>query len=137
MYPSYSGDDYSFVLNEVKDKFMIVEGDWSDRLDLLTDDYFGKYRVDMSSHGKNLFDKNSINELQYMYLNNNNIIEFDPYESIYWVKIKPSTTYTISKMTYIEVELLLVKNYKFINGNQNGNRYREFSVISYKCYIIK
>ena len=58
MYPSYSGDDYSFVLDEVKDKFLIVEGDWSDRLDLLTDDYFGKYRVDMNSHGKNLFDIN-------------------------------------------------------------------------------
>ena len=56
MNPSYEGDDYSFVLDEVKDKFLIVEGDWSSRLDLLTEEYFGKYRVDMSSHGKNLFD---------------------------------------------------------------------------------
>jgi hypothetical protein len=100
MNPSYSGDDYSFVLNEVKDKFLIVEGDWSYRLDLLTDDYFGKYRVDMSSHGKNLFDKNNINELQYMCPDRNDgLIIRDSYESIYWVKIKPSTTYTISKMT--------------------------------------
>ena len=62
MYPSYSGDDYSFVLDEVKDKFLIVEGDWSNRLDLLTDEYFGKYRVDMNSYGKNLIDGNLIEQ---------------------------------------------------------------------------
>ena len=62
MNPSYEGDDYSFVLNEVKDKFLIVEGDWSGRLDLLTEGYFGKYRVDMSSHSKNLFDENLIEQ---------------------------------------------------------------------------
>ena len=57
MHPSYSGDDYSFTLSEVQDKFLIVEGDWTDRLDLLTEEYFGKYRVDMmSSCGKNLID---------------------------------------------------------------------------------
>ena len=99
MNPSYEGNDYSFVLDEVKDKFLIVEGDWSSRLDLLTDDYFGKYRVDMSSHGKNLFDKNNINELRYMYLcYEDGLIVPDAYESLYWIKIKPSTTYTISKM---------------------------------------
>ena len=99
MNPSYEGEDYSFVLDEVKDKFLIVEGDWNGRLDLLTEEYFGKYRVDMSSHGKNLFDKNNINELQYMCPDGNyGHIVSDPYESIYWIKIKPSTTYTISKM---------------------------------------
>ena len=99
MNPSYQGNDYSFVLDEVKDKFLIVEGDWSDRLDLLTEEYFGKYRVDMKSCGKNLFDKNNINELQYMCPDGNyGHIVSDSYESIYWIKIKPSTTYTISKM---------------------------------------
>ena len=84
MNPSYEGDDYSFVLDEVKDKFLIVEGDWSDRLDLLTEEYFGKYRVDMSSHGKNLFDV----QTSYSVPNKTCFIHAYP--------IKPQTSYTIS-----------------------------------------
>ena len=56
MNPSYEGEDYNFVLDEVKDKFLIVEGDFSGRENLLTSEYFGKYKVDMRSVGKNLFD---------------------------------------------------------------------------------
>lgn len=56
MNPSYEGEDYNFVLDEVKDKFLIVEGNFSGRENLLTSEYFGKYKVDMQSVGKNLFD---------------------------------------------------------------------------------
>ena len=88
MNPSYEGDDYSFVLDEVKDKFLIVEGDWSDRLDLLTEEYFGKYRVDMSSHGKNLFNV----QTSYTVPNKTCFIHAHP--------IKSQTSYTIS-LNYI------------------------------------
>ena len=84
MYPSYSGDDYSFTLSEVKDKFLIVEGDWTDRLDLLTEEYFGKYRVDMNSHGKNLFNV----QTSYSVPNKTCFIHAYP--------IKSQTSYTIS-----------------------------------------
>lgn len=66
MNPSYEGNDYSFVLDEVKDKFLIVEGDWSSRLDLLTEEYFGKYKVDMSSTDN---DTNEIITSKTVYLN--------------------------------------------------------------------
>ena len=66
MNPSYEGDDYSFVLDEVKDKFLIVEGDWNGRENLLTNEYFGKYRVDMSSTDN---DTNEIITTKTVYLN--------------------------------------------------------------------
>ena len=58
MNPSYEGDDYEFIMSEVQDKFLIVEGNWEGREYLLTSEYFGKYKVDMRSTGKNLFDIN-------------------------------------------------------------------------------
>jgi hypothetical protein len=103
MYPSYSGDDYSFVLDEVKDKFLIVEGDWSSRLDLLTEEYFGKYRVDMSSHGKNLFDIN--NHLTTSQFSNYELLEngihfystgYTYRYFNYRIKVKKNTDYTVS-----------------------------------------
>lgn len=97
MYPSYSGDDYSFVLNEVKDKFMIVEGDWSSRLDLLTEEYFGKYRVDMSSCGKNLFDDNLCED---GILDVNGIENDRNATRTKYIKVKPSTDYVLNTPNY-------------------------------------
>ena len=100
MYPSYSGDDYSFVLSEVQDKFMIVEGDWSDRLDLLTEEYFGKYKVDMSSCGKNLFDKNvDIVRQSYLDQQDNAVYQDVSFYQDYYIKVNPNKTYTLSSNT--------------------------------------
>ena len=99
MNPSYGGEDYSFVLSEVQDKFMIVEGDWTNRLDLLTDEYFGKYRVDMESHGKNLFDINKYPFKEGYELKNSNT-DTGGYGEVtsrtLMFAIKPNTTYTYS-----------------------------------------
>ena len=96
MNPSYEGDDYNFVLGEVKDKFLIVEGDWQGRENLLTSEYFGKYKVDMQSVGKNLFDISSVSNGQssangVIIGNNNNVfITWKP------IKLKKYTDYNFS-----------------------------------------
>ena len=102
MNPSYEGEDYNFVLDEVKDKFLIVEGNFSGRENLLTSEYFGKYKVDMSSCGKNLFDKNNTFE-GYIADHNNGIVmlEIADCENLSaCIKIKPNTTYTFSIKGY-------------------------------------
>ena len=102
MNPSYEGEDYNFVLDEVKDKFLIVEGNWQGRENLLTSEYFGKYKVDMSSCGKNLFDKNNTFE-GYIADHNNGIVmlEIADCENLSaCIKIKPNTTYTFSIKGY-------------------------------------
>ena len=115
MYPSYSGDDYSFVLSEVKDKFMIVEGDWSSRLDLLTEGYFGKYRVDMSSVGKNLiiptWEKGVFMESNG-YLNTNGVAT----ANISFIKVIPKKVYTFNSSTADNIRIFYYNiNRKFIN----------------------
>ena len=99
MYPSYSGDDYSFVLDEVKDKFLIVEGDWSSRLDLLTEEYFGKYRVDMNSVGKNLLNINKYPFKEGYELKNSDTRyngQGEVTSRTEMFSVKPNTTYTYS-----------------------------------------
>ena len=44
MNPSYEGDDYEFIMSEVQDKFLIVEGNWEGREYLLTSEYFGNIK---------------------------------------------------------------------------------------------
>ena len=73
MNPLYEGEDYNFVLDEVKDKFLIVEGNWQGRENLLTSEYFGKYKVDMRSVGKNLFDINKVHKSDNYIINGNTI----------------------------------------------------------------
>lgn len=53
----------------------------------------------------NLFDKDNVNKLSNMWLgckvdvgNGTGVIQEDTYESLYWIRIEPSTTYTIQKM---------------------------------------
>ena len=112
MNPSYEGEDYNFVLDEVKDKFLIVEGNFSGRENLLTSEYFGKYKVDMSSVGKNLFNINgNVNEIldnPNLYANkdlpnlvSNGILYAGNFSSYHHglgqiIKVKPNTNYTIS-----------------------------------------
>lgn len=103
MNPSYEGDDYSFVLDEVKDKFLIVEGNWQGRENLLTSEYFGKYKVDMSSVGKNLFDINKkprySNRTENIIVDGESItfIATNAYASLYYdISVKIGKTYTFS-----------------------------------------
>ena len=111
MNPSYEGDDYEFIMSEVQDKFLIVEGNWEGREYLLTSEYFGKYKVAMRSTGKNLFDINgNITEIlpstvkgSETYYNTlvDNKLKINRYSSSYAVmgqviKVKPNTQYTIS-----------------------------------------
>lgn len=115
MYPSYSGDDYSFVLDEVKDKFLIVEGDWTDRLDLLTEEYFGKYRVDMSSVGKNLiiptWEKGVFMESNG-YLNTNGVAA----ANISFIKVTPKKVYTFNSFDTDNIRIFYYNiNKKFIS----------------------
>ena len=46
----------------------------------------------------NLFDKDNVNKLSKMWFHKNGVIQKDVYESLYWIRIEPSTTYTIQKM---------------------------------------
>ena len=107
MNPSYEGEDYNFVLDEVKDKFLIVEGNFSGRENLLTSEYFGKYKVDMSSVGKNLFDKNKTIKKYISEAYTSDTTTISPtdvvlgnadYENLTsdYIKVKPNTTYTFS-----------------------------------------
>ncbi|MBQ2409268.1 MAG: hypothetical protein II309_07520 [Bacilli bacterium] len=111
MNPSYEGDDYEFIMSEVQDKFLIVEGNWEGREYLLTSEYFGKYKVDMRSVGKNLFDINgNITEVlpstkkgAETYYNTlvDNKLKINRYSSKHTsmgqvIKVKPNTQYTIS-----------------------------------------
>ena len=135
MYPSYSGDDYSFVLDEVKDKFLIVEGDWSSRLHLLTDDYFGKYRVDMNSYGKNLIDGNLIEQGGINFVKGKSIEEnkqregYDYYplrcRTSKLTPIKRNTNYTISIPDGYSIGVQLFKDGLAYSdsGWRKGNNY--------------
>ena len=117
MNPSYEGEDYNFVLNEVKDKFLIVEGDFSGRENLLTSEYFGKYKVDIQSVGKNLFD-GIIHKNYY----------FDTYScefrttqnsvaSTNFILCKPNTAYSTNIGTKIQY---FDKNKKWISTGLTG-----------------
>lgn len=46
----------------------------------------------------NLFDKDNVNKLSKMWFHKAGVIQKDVYESLYWIRIEPSTTYTIQKM---------------------------------------
>jgi len=94
MNPSYEGDDYNFVLDEVKDKFLIVEGNWQGRENLLTSEYFGKYKVDMSSVGKNLFDKNILYKGAWYQNFFDNLGKGVATKKA--ISVKPNTEYTIT-----------------------------------------
>jgi hypothetical protein len=111
MNPSYDGDDYEFIMSEVQDKFLIVEGNWEGREYLLTSEYFGKYKVDMRSVGKNLFDINgnitqvlpSYEKGDETYYNTlvDNKLKINRYSTGHTpmgqvIKVKPNTQYTIS-----------------------------------------
>ena len=132
MNPSYEGDDYSFVLDEVKDKFLIVEGDWSGRLDLLTEEYFGKYRVNMSSHGKNLFDgkwilNEGIDGTTGKAWNSSSRNRTD------FIEIKPNTRYVLSNC-YLIIARFYDKNKKVIEASTinavspSNAKYLRFSI---------
>ena len=61
-------------------------------------------KIEILAENKNLFNKNNVNKLSYMWQGSKSsenagkgVISTDYYESIYWIKIKPSTTYTIQK----------------------------------------
>ena len=134
MNPSYEGEDYNFVLDEVKDKFLIVEGDFSGRENLLTSEYFGKYKVDMQSVGKNLFDgKNitigrGINETtgQLNYPSDKELVCCTDY-----IKIKPNTTYT-TNCQYYRWYAQYDKNKNSIGGTTGS---QTFTTKENACYV--
>ena len=121
MNPSYEDDDYSFVLDEVKDKFLIVEGDWTDRLDLLTEEYFGKYRVDMESYGKNLFDGNLILN-KTINFHTGDEVDFIGESCSDYIKVKPNTNYFINSFSY-QTDNSSPINIYFYDENRNGINY--------------
>ena len=57
-----------------------------------------KYKISILSHGKNLFDKNNINILRNTCCSVDNVLKSDAYESTMWIKVKPNTTYTLTKI---------------------------------------
>ena len=55
------------------------------------------HKIVITSHGKNLFDKNNINILRKTCCSVDNILKEDAYESTMWIKVKPNTKYTLTK----------------------------------------